>query len=215
MQRRSILHGRDVIESGARWRIGDGRSVKIWQHRWLPIKHPTLITSAPLESLDDATLDLLIDTTTRTWNAEMIEGIFTPTEAEQILRIPLARQQCADELYWPFTQSGSYTTKSGYRFLKEVHDGVEGSNDQYAEGVWRRIWALRVPNKVKHFVWRACKNSIPTKVNLEWRSIAVSSTCERCCREDETVVHALWSCRELNSVWLESGQWNCRRTNNF
>ena len=31
---RSILKGRDVIQRGSHWRIGDGRKVKIWQHHW-------------------------------------------------------------------------------------------------------------------------------------------------------------------------------------
>ncbi|KAL0004550.1 hypothetical protein SO802_012111 [Lithocarpus litseifolius] len=34
---RSILRGRDVILEGACWRVGNGRSIKIWQHHWLPI----------------------------------------------------------------------------------------------------------------------------------------------------------------------------------
>ena len=29
---KSILQGRDVILDGVRWRVGDGKSIKIWQH---------------------------------------------------------------------------------------------------------------------------------------------------------------------------------------
>ena len=98
---KSILYGRDVIEKGARWRIGDGCSVKIWQHHWLPIKHPTRISS-PLESMENATMDLLIDAETRSWNAGSIDGLFAPNEADLIKRIPLAWLACEDELFWPF-----------------------------------------------------------------------------------------------------------------
>ena len=42
---KSILRGRDVILDGACWRVGDGRDIMIWQHHWLPIKHPPKITS--------------------------------------------------------------------------------------------------------------------------------------------------------------------------
>ena len=44
---------------------------------------------------------------------------------------------------------------------------------------------LRVPNEVKHFAWQACSNALPAMVNL------------LCCQ----VVHAVWSCKEAESVW--------------
>ena len=37
---RSILHDRDVLSMGVRWRVGNKESIKIWQHNWLPRKHP-------------------------------------------------------------------------------------------------------------------------------------------------------------------------------
>lgn len=112
-----------------------------------------------------------------------IDGLFAPTEAELIKRIPLARKACADELFWPFTQSGKYTSKSGYRFLKDAQDGLDGSEKQPVQIFWRKIWVLGVPNKMKNLVWRTCKDSIPTLVNLRRRSIAVSSRCARCSRK--------------------------------
>ena len=33
---RSILQAREVILKGAIWRVGDGVSVNIWEHKWLP-----------------------------------------------------------------------------------------------------------------------------------------------------------------------------------
>ena len=105
---KSILYGRDVIEKDVRWRIGDGCSIKIWQHHWLPIKHPTRISS-PLESMENATVDLLIDADTRSWNFGIIDGLFAPNDADLIKRIPLAWLASTDEMFWPFTQHGNYT----------------------------------------------------------------------------------------------------------
>ena len=100
--RKSILYGRGVIEKGVRWRIGDGCSVKIWQHHWLLIKHPTQISS-PIESMKSAIVDLLIDADTWSWNSSNIDGLFAPNEAALIKRIPLAKLACANEMFWPFT----------------------------------------------------------------------------------------------------------------
>ena len=57
---KSILHGRDVLHRGTCWRIGNGHSVKIWQHSWLPIKHLTRVPSHAITSLEDAKVELLI-----------------------------------------------------------------------------------------------------------------------------------------------------------
>ena len=100
--RKSILYGRGVIEKGVRWRIGDGCSVKIWQHHWLLIKHPTQISS-PIESMKSAIVDLLIDADTWSWNSSIIDGLFAPNKAALIKRIPLAQLACANEMFWPFT----------------------------------------------------------------------------------------------------------------
>ena len=62
---KSILKGRDKIQRGSRWRVGDGRKIKIWQHHWLPIKHPTTITSPVIDTLEEATVDVLINPQTR------------------------------------------------------------------------------------------------------------------------------------------------------
>ena len=57
----SILKGRDVIQRGARWRIGNEKLVKIWQSHWLPRKHPLLVSSPMIASLEEATIDMLIN----------------------------------------------------------------------------------------------------------------------------------------------------------
>lgn len=116
---RSILKGRDVIQRGLRWQVGDGRKIKIWQHHWLQIKHPTTLTSPIIETMDEAIVDILIDPHTRLWDESMVGGIFIPHEVELInKKIPLARISLDDVLCQPFSQDGQYNYKSGYPFMK-------------------------------------------------------------------------------------------------
>ena len=58
---KSILKGQDVILEGTCWRVGDGKSIKIWQHYWLHTKHPTKISSPILDSMEEATVECLIN----------------------------------------------------------------------------------------------------------------------------------------------------------
>ena len=62
------------------WRIGNGKLVKIWQSHWLLWKHPSLVSSPMIASLEEATVDMLIDVDSRQWNPNLVDGIFAPEE---------------------------------------------------------------------------------------------------------------------------------------
>ena len=200
---KSILKGREVIQMGARFRVSNGKNIKIWQHHWLPIKHPPLVSSPIIESMENATVDCLIDNSTGKWDDEMIKGVFIPAEAELVRKIPLPRSQIEDVLYWPFTVDGQYNCKSGYKFLKHLEENSEVSTLlEVDKKVWKCIWSLEVPNKYKNMLWRACKNSLPTKQNLVRRTIIQNPSCDHCSLQAEETLHALWSCR----AWMRCGK---------
>jgi hypothetical protein len=54
----------------------------------------------------------------------------------------------------------------------ERHRGV-GSTSSATSNFWKILWNMKVPNSVKMFLWRACHNIIPTKVNLQKRGIVM------------------------------------------
>jgi hypothetical protein len=67
--------------------------------------------------------------------------------------------------------------------------------------IWQDIWKLKLPNKEKKILWRACHEILPTRVNLRRRKIIDVSLCPICEAADETVVHALWQCPAATDVW--------------
>uniref|UniRef100_A0A7N2N2Z4 RNase H type-1 domain-containing protein n=1 Tax=Quercus lobata TaxID=97700 RepID=A0A7N2N2Z4_QUELO len=90
---------------------------------------------------------------------------------------------------------GEYTVKSGYQFLmNELHKADSGpSSTVAAKELWHAVWHLQVPSKVKNLVWRACRNSLPTKMNLVRRKIITDDN--RDPRLFSMVVWALWNRR--------------------
>ena len=68
--------------------------------------------------------------------------------------------------------------------------------------VWKKIWKVWVPHKIRHFLWRATKDSLPTKQNLVARHIPVGNVCDGCGDHSESVMHALWLCDQVRSVWM-------------
>ncbi|XP_065621705.1 uncharacterized protein LOC136064192 [Quercus suber] len=72
---------------------------------------------------------------------------------------------------------------------------------------WKNIWKLNVPGKIKHFLWRSCTNSLPSKENMKKRAMPIDPICHLCSRENESVLHALWGCEKVQSVWAQDFGW--------
>ena len=60
---------------------------------------------------------------------------------------------------------------------------------------------LRTPNKVKHFIWRACNNSLPTMDNLFRRQIVASNRCNIYKTHPEDILHVVWGCSKVANLW--------------
>ena len=136
---RSILHGRDVILKGALWRVGDGKQIKIWGDNWLPTKYQPKVVSQMIFGQQNSSVEALINQQTRSWESEVIDHCFNVAEAAMIKSIPLSSSPQPDKLIWPFTPTGMYSVKSGYRFLSEesnVQPLLSNSSSQGA-GWWR------------------------------------------------------------------------------
>ena len=58
-----------------------------------------------------------------------------------------------------------------------------------------------MPQRIKHFIWRAANDSLPTKQNLARWNIPLDVTCSLCDDYQETILHALWLCDQAKSVW--------------
>ena len=145
----------------------------------------------------------LIDTSLGCWKEQKIDECLVSFDAQRIKEIPLCDIPQPDFLYWALERNGIYSVKSGYRALCEEARSKEasGSNSGLLAGFWSSIWKLNVLGKVKHFLWRACSNRLPTKTNLVKRRVLIDSVCHLCGRDDKDTYHALWGCEALQQVW--------------
>ena len=214
---KSILIGRDIIQRGSRWRVGNGEKINIWQHRWLPIKHPPHQSICPIKDFEHSLVSSLIDPFTRQWQTELVDGLFVEEDAEIIKRISLSQVATEDALFWPFTSNGIYSYKSGYRFLKEEAEQPAAFQPPPLRDkqLWKNIWSMRVAQKIKNFVWRACRNALPTKKKLVRRTIIADPICDRCRTAVEDPLHALWSCSKVDFVWADQSLWDFRWSTDF
>jgi hypothetical protein len=90
------------------WQAGDGRSIKIWEDRWL-YRPTTLSIQTPLNGLDrEAKVCELIDEKTRWWNTNLVKEIFDEDEAGKICSMVMYPSPQIDKLVWVGSKNSKY-----------------------------------------------------------------------------------------------------------
>jgi hypothetical protein len=100
-----------------------------------------------------------------------------------------------------------FTLKSAYYIAQNIlepnHHEESSAGDPY-QPLWKKIWRMKIPSKIRTFAWRACKKGIPLKEILQHRGLNIDPACPRCRRPSKSIVHALRECSELEEVWNEN-----------
>ena len=201
------MAAREVIERRSKWSIGNGEQVSIWKDRWIPSPNSFKVASPRPPHTDSELVASLIDKDRRGWDVSKVRNTFIPQEAQIILGIPVSPRLPQDSRIWAWTPSGNFTINSAYKVAQllsseadQMLEWGESSNNSGMQSVWKLIWSLNCPHKIKHFMWRACLNILPTKHQLRRRGIGQDGNCELCgcC---EMTGHALWGCKLAGEVW--------------
>ena len=205
---RSIMASQKLVQHGLRWQIGNGFNVQVWQDKWLPNSSTFRVVSPRLNSPLDLRVCDLIDQENKCWNLQLLQQLFLPFEVEEIRSIPLSSSLPPDKQVWTGTSNGIFTVRSAYKLALECSDtfcGASSSDGSQLSCFWKKLWRLPTPHKVRHFLWRACRDILPTKSNLKRRKVLTEDLCEACSLESETSGHLFWSCPRAKTVWRYAG----------
>lgn len=73
--------------------------------------------------------------------------------------------------------------------------------------VWKTLWDLDIPAKIKNFGWRVLHGIIPCRAILANRHVGNSESCpvgEVAC---EDIKHMMFTCPRAKEVWCQLGLW--------
>ena len=134
---RSLLKTRNLIRAATVWEVGDRRSIKIDDHRWLP--HPP-------QFRPDANKNLrvcdLFNPDTRQWHGQLLSHTFLPTTVAAITHINPGTTTSRDKLIWKENRKGIFSVKSAYWVALRMRqvEQVEHSSARQDKQLWNRIW---------------------------------------------------------------------------
>ncbi|WOL10644.1 hypothetical protein Cni_G19403 [Canna indica] len=123
-------------------------------------------------------IDQLFDKNTRLWNTTAVCALFPPTVADTILKINIPTWH--DKWVWHYNTNGAYTVASGYHLSESMSLHLSSSTSAIPSFRWRSIWKLKVPPRVKVFLWRLMHDCLPLKDGLRHQQIVIHDTCCPC-----------------------------------
>ncbi|KAL2929017.1 RNA polymerase II holoenzyme cyclin-like subunit [Bienertia sinuspersici] len=104
----------------------------------------------------------LIDPYNGQWDETIVRNMFREDECKKILTIPLPSRRKEDSRYWWPMRDGVYTVKMGYWLAKSKPLGMQ-AEEEGEDRLWSKIWHVKGPLKMMHFLWRACMESLAVK----------------------------------------------------
>ena len=128
-------------------------------------------------------VSVLIDHDTKRWKADLVKRAFLPFEANTILSIPLSYSLLEDKLIWKGNRRGEFTVRSAYYvalpIVETIQEGESSGGDPQTQ-LWKKVWHLNLPTKIRIFAWLACMNALPTMPNLRIRGVCTEAKCLIC-----------------------------------
>jgi hypothetical protein len=205
----SIVAGLHTFKRGHIWRVGNGSKINIWEDHWIADSKSRKVLSRRGQSIL-RTVDELINPITGEWDEELIRENLLAIDAEKILRIPLSDAMSEDFIAWNNTKTYSFTVRSAYYTEWDHQFGTkirrqDGQGSASDNPVWKQVWELAVPNKIRIFMWRSLHGVVPGRSILADKHIKVHPECPVCRRGAEDMRHLLFTCDRATEVWRSMG----------
>lgn len=106
---RSLLWSMELLNKGIQWRVGNGRHIKTFIDNWIP----GIKANIGHVNHNFDTVDTLIQC--QSWKIDIVQSIFPPYIAQEVLNIPLSPNQQPDSRFWKYDPKGKYLVRDGYK----------------------------------------------------------------------------------------------------
>ncbi|WOL07906.1 hypothetical protein Cni_G16656 [Canna indica] len=132
-------------------------SIDLWNDPWLdviPLRWwPTMFDVTELSKISK--VEKLMEK--GEWILEKIDVLFGNMLIDRIKGLKIGKQTEKGKWVWGSSRNGELTVRKAYQVLKDNNDGTEDMNFD-----WKRMWSLKVGERVKYFLWKLAWGRLPT-----------------------------------------------------
>jgi hypothetical protein len=191
---KGLIKNKEDFFSRGSFKVGSGEQTRFWEDTWLgdtPLsqQYPSLYNIVHAKQASVATVmgQLPLNIGFRQAITGNREVSWTHL-CSRLINIHLTTQP--DTFVWKLTKSGIFSVKSMYLDYMDDH----------TKFLRKYIWKIKVPLKIRIFMWFLLKRVLLTKDNLARRNWQGSKKC--CfCDKDESIQHLFLSCPLAKIVW--------------
>ncbi|XP_027158169.1 uncharacterized protein LOC113759793 [Coffea eugenioides] len=139
---KSLMGARDEVQRGARKKIENGKSTRIWEDAWLLEGKGGKVESPKPPGCKVTKVSELISNFR--WKSTLIFRIFSSQEAGNILKMPISLTSRHDCYFWSHSKNGQYTVRSAYEALTKDDRQSKTQVSRMGETSWTggsdKIW---------------------------------------------------------------------------
>lgn len=103
---------------------------------------------------------------------------------------------------WDKLNNGIYTSKSAYHYWLDLKIGSSIVPQSLG---WKKIWHLKIPHKIRVFIWHFCRDAIAVRRRLSSKGIRVGITCPMYMQDAEHLSHLFYDCNFAEGCWSHAG----------
>lgn len=197
-----IWTAKEELAAGFRWVLGNGNDIVATKDSWLRGKATFRVEQNVMYEGRNEVVSSLFLPHEKKWNGPLIRNRFIPHDAEEILKVQIPQRTSVDRVVWTISNNGIYSAKTADHYWYNAKFGDSAIPQCIG---WKRIWHLKLPNKIKVFIWRFCRNTVLVRNKLNSKGIRISITCHMCVNDIEHMIHLFYDCSFVNDCWNHVG----------
>jgi len=150
--------------------VGNGTKINLWRDNWIPRENSqSLKISGSVRLCRLRRVSHLINQDSNSWDETKLRRYFHIWDVDEILKIKIPAGDTEDLIAWHYEKSGVFSVRSAYRLALACDQDLGAVGSSLARNgelpIWKKLWKVPVPPKVRIFAWKLINDGMPTNAN--------------------------------------------------